>query len=58
MSPLDRHIKILQKRYTIEMANLERRHRRLFGRNIDDEVDVRGPVAIEGKSGFENTAHV
>ncbi|KIW41797.1 uncharacterized protein PV06_05410 [Exophiala oligosperma] len=34
------------------MANLERRHRRLVGRNIDDEVDVPGPVAIEGKRGL------
>lgn len=58
MSPLDHYIKILQKRYTIEKANLERRHRRLVGRNIDDEVDVPGPVAIEGKKGFENTTHV
>lgn len=36
----------------------ERRHRRLVGRNIENEVDLPGSVAIEWKRGFENTAHV
>lgn len=40
------------------MANLGSRHRHLVGQTIDDEVDVPGRVAIEGKRGFENTTQV
>jgi hypothetical protein len=40
------------------MASLGRRHRRLVGQNIDDEVDVPGRVAIEAKKDFENIIQV
>jgi hypothetical protein len=43
MSPLDRHIKIRQKRYTIEMANRNVDTDVWSTRNIDDEVEAGMP---------------